>query len=391
VELDYLIRYEVENTGLDFKAVQYRKNDELLKDLVAMANSLVEGTRYIVVGVKVHPSGERRFVGIPEGEFIDDASYQELIRTNVEPPLTFSYSPYSLDGHILGVFKIGPNDDLPYMMRKDYLPLKHGDSWIRRGTSTSRLTRPDLDRILAQKHNSVDFSTKLKVGFDSNFAGDLTLPYLTDAKLPSTNARDEILRELEKAKQNPDALRIGVPMMFGGGYDGMSIAQLESALNTVYDDYSDRDYYYLLERNSQRLNLTLLNSADHYLEDVTLELRFPRKKGLIVAQNKPKRPLSTLDYLRRKGPVSDPDAHLYPRVDFNDNWVCVQNSLGDLRHGIATKGFAIPLRVVLGVVLEGQVIELLYSIHAKNLRTPITGVLRLAVGGAFSPIADDEK
>lgn len=59
MELTDLIQYENEKTGLDFKAVMYKadKFDDLLKDIMAMANASLEEDRYIVVGVKHHPSG----------------------------------------------------------------------------------------------------------------------------------------------------------------------------------------------------------------------------------------------------------------------------------------------------------------------------------------------
>jgi|GEM_PF-2420077 len=61
MELIDLIHYENEKTGLDFKAVIYKadKFDDLLKDIMAMANAALEEDRYIVVGVKHHPRGLR--------------------------------------------------------------------------------------------------------------------------------------------------------------------------------------------------------------------------------------------------------------------------------------------------------------------------------------------
>jgi hypothetical protein len=45
-ELDDLIKFENENTSVDFKATQYFKpvHEHLVKDLLAMANADVEGT-----------------------------------------------------------------------------------------------------------------------------------------------------------------------------------------------------------------------------------------------------------------------------------------------------------------------------------------------------------
>ena len=53
--MDYedLVRYEHENTALDFKRSQYTKktHQDLLKDVISMANADVEETRHIVIGI----------------------------------------------------------------------------------------------------------------------------------------------------------------------------------------------------------------------------------------------------------------------------------------------------------------------------------------------------
>jgi hypothetical protein len=57
MELEELIRFENENTGLDFKSGQYPTPafEALIKDIVAMANAHFTGDRYIVCGVKHLP------------------------------------------------------------------------------------------------------------------------------------------------------------------------------------------------------------------------------------------------------------------------------------------------------------------------------------------------
>ena len=62
INFDDLIKYENENTCLDFKAIQYEKSqyEELIKDIMSMANADVENDRYIIIGVKHKPSGDRK-------------------------------------------------------------------------------------------------------------------------------------------------------------------------------------------------------------------------------------------------------------------------------------------------------------------------------------------
>ena len=100
MELIDLIQYENEKTGRDFKAVirgyKADKFDDLLKDIVAMANAAPEEDRYIVVGTRRHPSSERIFLGVEE--FIDDATCYQLVPSNIE-----------LDMHLSGAGASSPS------------------------------------------------------------------------------------------------------------------------------------------------------------------------------------------------------------------------------------------------------------------------------------------
>jgi hypothetical protein len=155
VNLDDMIRYENEHLALDFKKKQYIDNKvELLKDLLSMANAQVEGPRYIVTGVKLLPDGSREFH--PIEQVVDDAEYQELVRANIEPELRFSYQPYWIEGNLVGVYMIQVSDERkPFMMKKDYQPLKKGDSFIRRGSQQMQMTLLDFDQIYEVRHNII--------------------------------------------------------------------------------------------------------------------------------------------------------------------------------------------------------------------------------------------
>jgi predicted HTH transcriptional regulator len=142
MDLEDLIRYENENTTLDFKAIQYEKTSfpAFLKDIIAMANAPGPFPRHIIVGLNVKPDGTRDYV--PIVSLTDDGIYQQVVRENVEPELYFTYSPLTVDGHLIGVFRITDCNERPYMMKKDFgEELRKGDSFIRKGSHQSRLSR----------------------------------------------------------------------------------------------------------------------------------------------------------------------------------------------------------------------------------------------------------
>ena len=153
INFDDLIKYENENTSLDFKAIQYKKgqHEDLIKDIMSMANADVENDRYIIIGVSHKSSGDREILNIKKGDFIDSAIYQQIIRENIEPDIKLDYSPYKYKSKLLGIFKISGCSDKPYTMKKDFGKLKKGDSFIRKGTHEPRMTRRDLDIIIEKK------------------------------------------------------------------------------------------------------------------------------------------------------------------------------------------------------------------------------------------------
>ena len=106
--IEWLVKYEREGTRLDFKREQYQKekNKDFIKDIMSMANAPIDGTKYIVVGVKDKTDGEKEFHSIPRESFIDQATYEQVIRENIEPSIEISYSPIKVDGNLLGVFEI---------------------------------------------------------------------------------------------------------------------------------------------------------------------------------------------------------------------------------------------------------------------------------------------
>lgn len=63
MDLDYLIKYESENTCLDFKVEEYGNNKiSLLKDIMSMANANSMDKKSIIE-VKAPPDSERQIIG----------------------------------------------------------------------------------------------------------------------------------------------------------------------------------------------------------------------------------------------------------------------------------------------------------------------------------------
>lgn len=102
-ELENIIKYGYESDYLDFKAIQYVNNESLIKDILSMANSFSEQTKYIICGIKVKPNNEKELIGIIKDDFKDSAEIQQLIYSNIEPDLHVEYLPFEYCSKLLGI------------------------------------------------------------------------------------------------------------------------------------------------------------------------------------------------------------------------------------------------------------------------------------------------
>ncbi|WP_099188532.1 AlbA family DNA-binding domain-containing protein [Tepidibacter mesophilus] len=163
-----LIENGYECDYLDFKAKQYSKEkyESLLKDIMAMANSKYEGDKYIIVGIKDKPSGERDIIGINSEDFIDSSNYQQVVLNNIEPEVSFDYFPFEYKEKLLGVFKIYGNQDRPYMLKKKYNKLNEGLCLVRKGSQQSIAVRKDFDEFYLAKEK---FEVKIMDPFLQQF------------------------------------------------------------------------------------------------------------------------------------------------------------------------------------------------------------------------------
>ena len=135
-----MLRYKSEGTDIDFKSSQYRftngsenEKSELLKDILAIANSWRDGTGYILLGFKDQRPNPAEVVGIHDS--IDDSRIQQFVNSKVKPKLTFSYEEHLYEGKTIGIISI-PTQQRPFYLTSAYGKHKRTVVYVRRGSST---------------------------------------------------------------------------------------------------------------------------------------------------------------------------------------------------------------------------------------------------------------
>ena len=138
--------HETEGASLDFKSAQYpfeNANDgekaELIKDILAFANSWRRTTAYILIGVEEVKGGRSKVVGVEK--HLDDASLHQFVNEKTQRPVEFSYRVIQIEGTTVGAIEI-PVQDRPIYLKKQFGKLRERDVFTRDGSST-RIATPD--------------------------------------------------------------------------------------------------------------------------------------------------------------------------------------------------------------------------------------------------------
>ena len=138
--------YEGEGVALDFKSAQYPFDNanvgekaELLKDILAFANSWRRTTAYILIGVEEIKGGRSKVVGVEN--HLDDASLHQFVNNKTQRPVEFSYQVFPTEGTTIGVIEISLQER-PTYLKKRFSELREHEVFIRDGSST-RVAKPE--------------------------------------------------------------------------------------------------------------------------------------------------------------------------------------------------------------------------------------------------------
>ena len=398
VNFDNLIKYENENTSLDFKAIQYKKiqHEDLIKDIMSMANADVENDRYIIIGVSHKSSGDREILNIKERDFIDSSKYQQIIRENIEPDIKLEYFSYKHEGKLLGILKIFNCFDQPYMMKKDFGTLKKGDCFIRKGTHISRMMRRDLDVIFEKKIKKDRFDGKIQLSFSGYISSqEIELVAIGEIKLPSQRAAEKIKSIIKEKKQlaKMKTQNTGLTGIFAIlesqqqiiatnplapiPYEQRTLEELQKNLKEVGQTYYDDDRYEHFELNSHKINISILNEGHKYIEDASIQLQIKKIQGLFIADKVYEKPKFVIAH------VSSYESMNYPEVDYTKSSIFIYQTIGDIKHRLPIDAFKVPIRIMFLDQLVGKVIKIKCKIFGKNIIEPLNKTLKIKV---ISPI-----
>ena len=143
--------HESEGDSLDFKREQYKfdgaskeEKAELLKDILAFANSWRRTPAYIIIGVDENKGSRGTVVGISDD--LEDAKLQQFVNSKTNKPVSFSYQTLSVENKSIGVIEI-PVHERPIYLVSPYGRLEKEKVYVRRGSSTATATPDEIVKM----------------------------------------------------------------------------------------------------------------------------------------------------------------------------------------------------------------------------------------------------
>ena len=147
--------YQEEGPALEFKQEQYLFDNagvgmkaELLKDILALANSWRPTTAYILIGVKEVKGGRSEIIGVED--HLDDANLHQFVNGKTQRPVEFSYLPFHTEGLEIGVIQI-PIQERPLFLTRRFASLADNEVLVRDGSSTRVATPDEVARMGAEQ------------------------------------------------------------------------------------------------------------------------------------------------------------------------------------------------------------------------------------------------
>ncbi|MFQ6006411.1 MAG: helix-turn-helix domain-containing protein [Woeseia sp.] len=357
--------------------------EQLVQEVIGLANIDVNGARYIIFGVNLGTMEGSGIVGIAESAIADLKKAHRLISALIKPVLQLAFIFDKIDGKLVGALEIDGCDAAPYVVRRDYSKkLAGGQSWIREGSQLRGVDPIDLEQIRARVGRKQTWA--VKIGFDDQPDCQLLELKIPDtSNPPSIQAKRQIKQTLDwkkKVKDTFGTITTRVSRLLHVRQHGIEAEFDPRGTNTLIDlqensgnEFTEADAYFFFEEKALKLNLTICNKDEDGLEDVSIKLAFPRIQDFDVADRLYPGPEDKRTRL-------EIEMAGYPEVQRLKHGILARASLGYLAPNSPQQVFSCALRLAVGPTMRGKKVAIKYTLRAKNKQSPGRGRLKIKFG-----------
>jgi Putative DNA-binding domain len=249
------------------------QKSELLKDILAFANSWRRTDAFILIGVEEIQGGEPKLPGV--SNHLNDADLQQFVNSKTQKPVQFSYLAILIDTASIGVIHI-PVQQRPIFLKRAFAKLRANVVYLRRGSSTAEALPDEIARMGAAEHSR-----------------DIVVPQL------SFHIGDRVRRSIENAVPLLKVGNVKVPST-SEIPDYESSGQWPMLERTNGSFYRELIEYYRVRTNVQQVCFALRNFGQVLAENASVELRLPdaNKDFMLLEHSElPKKPEPVYDFL----------------------------------------------------------------------------------------------
>lgn len=382
--LNQLLRQPSISPNLSFRDPFIEHDPEqLVQEVIGLANADVDGARYIIFGVNKGAMEGSGIVGMAESAVAELKKAHRLVSALIKPVLQLAFIFDKIDGKLVGALEIDGCDAAPYIVRRDYSnKLAGGQSWMRDGRELRAVQPNDLEQISARVASKQTWAVEVGFG-DQSDCEQIELKIPDTSNPPSMEAKHKIKKTLdwkESVKNKLGTMNTQISRLFHVQEHGAEVEFDTRGMDTLIglhenigDEFTDSDAYYFLEEKALKLTLTICNKDEEGLEDVHIELAFPRIEGFAVTDHL----YSSPEDKRTPLEIEMLD---YPKVRRVKNGSVASASLGYLAPNRSQQVFNCALRLAVAPTMRGKKVAIAFTLRAKNKQGHGRGRLKIKFG-----------
>jgi len=371
---------------LVYDPFQEPDREELVREVIGLANAEVDGPRNILFGVNAGALEGKGIVGIPESAMGDLKKAHRLLSTLIEPVLQLAFIYDRINGKLVGTLEIDGCDFGPYFVGQDFSEsLSLGQCWVREGHNLHSVERKDL--ILGRTHEPAKDPPRLSevpdiaVGFNDDPDCDLLEMAVPDTSNPPFSDENLEVTKTSKLKQAiKDTVGTVTTQILRMGHLGEQHASKAPEAGSRADAVDDADKlfadarnHYFFEEKALKLNLCICSKGTEDIEDVSLELGFPALPDFDVADR-----IYTSPFDKRSS--HEINGRGYPQVERRDDAIIVRSSIGLLSPNKPEQALQSALRLAVGPGMRRRKMAIRYKLRGPHDQSLGNGRLKIQFG-----------
>ncbi|MCH7820928.1 MAG: hypothetical protein IIA07_02825 [Proteobacteria bacterium] len=352
-------------------------HEELVKEVIGLANADVDGPRYILFGVNAGAMEGSGYVGIADSAMANLKKAHRLMSSMIEPVLHLAFIYDKINSKLVGALEIDGCDEGPYVVGQDFSEeLSRGRCWIREGRELRAVHQSDLASkstpAASGPHKLIE-APQLKVGFNDQADCkllEMTVPDTSDPPFGGEKQKFKKSLNLKQTIKNVVETVTVQILRLGKTQNTTASTDMFSETETIFSGAADHYYF---EEKALQLNLCVCNEGTESIEDVSIELGFPRISDFEIADHLYLSPFDkrSSNEIKNLG---------YPNVEVLAKAIMVRSSLDVLNPGSPVNAFRYALRMAVGPGMQKKKIAIVYKLRWQNEEVIGQGRLKIQFG-----------